>query len=150
MKDSRVYVLDASVYAPLIVVKGSELLELIKNNSIAVLDLTVYETCNVFWKEHVKLHRITREEALKTCRVAKKLALRAQLYSIGDLDAERVMEIAVNSNITFYDASYVALAERLGAVVASEDRDILRAAPDYGLETARLTDLLRLFPHTRG
>lgn len=136
------YVVDASVYTPLIATCGRGLLDAIKEAGFILLDLTLYETCNAFWKEHMKLHRITREEAVRACIASNVLARYAKLYRVTDLDAEDVISIAVENNITFYDAAYVALAKMLGTPVASEDSDILASAPRYGVKVVRLNKFM--------
>ena len=117
---------------------------MLKELRAAILDLTVYEVCNVFWKECVKLHRIDREEAELACSISRELSRYLTLYRVSDLDLEHVMEIAIENSITFYDASYIALAQKLRASIASEDSDILRVAPRYSISTARLDQLLEL------
>ncbi len=142
-------VVDASVYAPLIATCGRALLDTVKQLRFVVLDLTIYEVCNVFWKEHRKLNRIGREEAVQACRAAKSLTRYMRVYSIGDLCVGDVMKIAIENNITFYDASYIALARVLQARLASEDKDILNVAPSYGVEVVRLRELLNRFTGSR-
>ena len=44
----NVYVVDASVYAPLVVLFGRGLIEALRKTRIAILDLTVYESCNAY------------------------------------------------------------------------------------------------------
>jgi len=108
----------------------------------AILDLTVYEACNAFWKEYTKFHRINENEASIACKVSKALSRYTMLYRITDLDVEETMRIAVENNITFYDASYIALACKLKSPIASEDSDIIAVAPKYDIEVIRLNQLL--------
>jgi hypothetical protein len=42
------YILDASVYVPLIATIGTCLLKITKEINFIILDLTIYETCNAF------------------------------------------------------------------------------------------------------
>lgn len=123
---------------------GKALLRVLKNTGAAILDLTLYEVCNAFWKECAKLGRIDREEAELACRVSKELSKYLTLYRVSDLDLEHVMEIAIENNVSFYDSSYIALAQKLRASIASEDSDILRVAPRYRIEVGRLSQLLEL------
>ena len=46
------YVVDACVYAPLIVVCGRDLVKAMRELEFILLDLTAYEVCNAFWKEY--------------------------------------------------------------------------------------------------
>jgi predicted nucleic acid-binding protein len=52
--------------------------------------------------------------------------------------------IAIDNNITVYDATYIALAQSIRAAVATEDSDIIRVAPRYGITTLRLEDIFKL------
>ncbi len=142
-------VVDASVYAPLIATCGRALINVVKQLGFVVLDLTIYEVCNAFWKEHRKLNRISREEAVQACTAAKSLTRYMRVYSIGDLGVGDAMKIAIENNITFYDASYIALALGLRARLASEDKDILSVAPRYGIGVVRLRELLNCVTGSR-
>lgn len=135
------YVIDASVYVPLVLSFGRGLVKAFKKTKIALLDLTVYEACNAFWKGHAKLNIMSRDEALAACTAAKMLAKHAILYRVGDLNVEETMKIAIENNITFYDASYISLATSLKAPLASEDEDILNVAPKYGVRIIRLEEI---------
>ena len=138
------YVIDASVYAPLIVVCGKDLVRTVRELEFILLDLTVYEVCNAFWKEYRKLHKISEDEAIQACIISKALTQYAKLYRIADLDVGEIMRIAVENNITFYDSSYIALARKLEAPVASEDKDIITLAPKYNIKIIRLHELMNL------
>ncbi len=135
-------VVDANVYAPLIVALHKRFLEVAQRYSFAILDLTIYETCNAFWKEHVKLRRISFEEAVKACLAAKMLTKWLKVYRFEDLDFEMIARIALENNITVYDASYIALAITLKTQIASEDKDIVSVAPKYKVSVVRLYELL--------
>ncbi len=139
-----IYVVDSSVYAPLVALYGRNLIKAMKKVKIVILDLTVYESCNAFWKECVKLHRISDEEAIKACEACKALSKYVNVYKIIDLDARNIIEIAISNNITFYDSSYIALAQKLKASIVSEDKDIIDIAPKYSLEVIRLHEFLRI------
>ncbi len=142
------YIIDASVYAPLIITYGKDLIEKLRKIKSIILDLTLYEVCNVFWKEHTKLHKISEEEAIIACKAAKALSRYVTLYSVADLDTAEAMKIAIENNITFYDASYIALAHKLKTSIASEDHDILTVAPRYNIRVIRLNELINMLEQT--
>jgi len=142
------YIIDASAYAPLIVIYGKDLIEKLRKIEFVILDLTIYESCNAFWKEHAKLHRISRDEALIACRAVKALTRYVTLYRVIDLNVEEVMGIAIENNITFYDSSYIALALKLKSPIISEDRDIIAVAPKYGVKVIRLNQIIDTFKQT--
>jgi predicted nucleic acid-binding protein len=135
--------IDASIYAPLIVACGEVFIEAAKRFRFSALNLIVYEVCNAFWKEHTKFKKIERNEAVKACKAAKAATKHMKLYSVESLDATKAIEIALDNNITFYDSAYIALALKTGARMASEDKDIIRVAPRYGVKIVRLQELLR-------
>ena len=138
------YVLDASVYAPLILQYGAKLIKRLREMKITTLDLAIYEACNVFWKQHTKAHKIDRNEAIVACKVSKALTRYIILYKITDLDIEEAVKIAIDNNITFYDASYIALAKKLNTPIATEDKDIKSAAPNYNIKVLNLQQLINI------
>ena len=138
------YVLDASVYVPLITVVGAPLLEAALRLDLVILDLTIYEACNAFWKACMKLRKMSKEEAIKACRVAKLLADRLKTYRYEDLDFDKMIAMAIEDDVTVYDAAYVVLASMLRAPLASEDGDIKRIAPKYGVEVVGFDELLKM------
>ena len=140
----NVYVVDASVYAPLVVLFGRGLIEALRKTRIVILDLTVYESCNAYWKECVKFHRMHENEALIACRASKMLIQYINLHKITDLDVDEIMKIAIENNITFYDASYILLARELKAPIVSEDNDIVNIAPKYSIKVYGLKHLLNV------
>ena len=138
------YVIDTSVYVPLMIILGSEMRRAMIKHEFHILDLTLYEACNAFWKECTKLHRIDKEMAFKSCELAVKLSRYAKVHKLEEVGAEEVMSIAVSEGITVYDASYIALAKKLEAPIVSEDKDILKVAPKYGIKAYDLNGFIKL------
>ncbi len=54
------------------------------------------------------------------------------------------MDIALSNNITFYDASYIALARQLKIPITSNDKDILDHAPKYNIQAYSLDQFLKI------
>ena len=137
-------VLDASVFLPLLLNLGRRFKELSERLSLHVLDLTVYEVCNGLWKESSKLKRIDARTASELCYYSKEVANRcSEVHPISELDVRKVIEIALESGLTFYDSSYLELAKELGAALATEDRELSRVAPEYGVEVLNLNEILK-------
>jgi predicted nucleic acid-binding protein len=97
------YLLDASALYPLIL-RLKENLMLYKDR-FAILDLTVYEVGNTVWKEYRK-GRIG-DPAL-VIEMFKEVMEGMKKLDIGEEILE-AFDIAVKSNITFCDASYIRL-----------------------------------------
>ncbi len=134
-------VVDASVLAPLILLSGRQLLSKLRRHRVAMLDLTVYEACNAYWKACLKLKSISEENALKASTATLIAARACEIHRFDELDLKEVERIALNTGTTFYDASYLVLAKTLKAKLATEDRDLLKEAPRHGVDTLRLEEL---------
>lgn len=73
-------------------------------------------------------------------RVAKALSVLRELcgepLDLTPADQDLAAELAFDHGITFYDASYVAIARRFGREVLSADADLLRPGLAANLKTA--------------
>ncbi len=87
--------------------------------------LLFYELANVF-------ARLVRQQTISLESGIAGLESATGLVRLHDQDppAARVLEIASKLAVSAYDASYLAAAEALGAPLVTEDRLLLRAAPD--------------------
>lgn len=135
-------VLDASVYAPLIIALRERFPDIARRHGFVILDLTIYEVCNAIWKGYIKLNKISFNEAVNACIAVRTLIRWLEVYKFEDLDFKKVIEIALESSITVYDAAYIALAIVLRTRIASEDEDIIKTAPKYSVDVVRLHELL--------
>jgi predicted nucleic acid-binding protein len=90
---------------------------------LAILHLTVYEVGNALWKE-ARAGRLPWQEAAGALsRVLSSLKV------LDDPPLEKVLEVAVERDLTFYDASYAYVAETLGLSLVTQDRELLRKSP---------------------
>ena len=135
-------VVDASVLAPLIFVKGKDLLWLAKNYNFNVLDLTIYEVCNAFWKESTLLGRISPENAVEACSLIHSLLRYMKMWSVTDLDLTDIQRIAIENRLAFYDSSYIYLARNLNSPLATEDTEMAKIAENLGITVYRLSHFL--------
>jgi len=90
---------------------------------LAILHLTVYEVGNALWKEARAGRLPWRETAGALSRVLSSLKV------LDDPPLEKVLEVAVERDLTFYDASYAYVAETLGLSLVTQDRELLRKSP---------------------
>jgi predicted nucleic acid-binding protein len=90
---------------------------------LAILHLTVYEVGNALWKEARAGRLPWREAAGALSRVL------SSLKTLDDPPLEKVLEVAVERGLTFYDASYAYVAETLGLSLVTQDRELLRKSP---------------------
>ena len=92
------------------------------------------EVANVIWKAH-RRKRISDVDLLRIGQIASDLA---NVVVIGDeLPPGRLATEAVRTGLTAYDASYLLLAQRLGASLLARDGKLTEAAVEGGVELLR-------------
>ena len=74
---------------------------------ITVLDLSVYEVSNALWKAVKLLKNIDREEASLIHKTLLVFLRYCAMLRLEDLDHDRIMEIALEKRLTYYDAPYL-------------------------------------------
>ncbi len=112
------YLVDASALYPLILKLREKLL--LYADKLAVLDLTTYEVGNVLWKEYKKGKIKNLEIPAALFQTALSALDKLRVDNIGE-----VLKTAVTKNLTFYDASYIYIAEKLNVKLVTEDREML-------------------------
>jgi len=127
------FLLDSSVITPLMLDLGERLLDLSADKELYSIDLTFYEVGNSLWKLTLLLRSINLKDAMEILDVLKSLVLRKAITLIrfDDLDAPRIIKLAVDEGLTFYDASYIVAGEKLNATLATEDEELRRKAEKY-------------------
>jgi len=127
------HLLDASALIPIVTRRGKHLLIEASRENIATTDLAIYEACNSLWKLATLLKIISLEDALNVAAVLKDLSANKiiQTVTFDKLDFSRILERACKEQLTFYDASYIAAAESMKAVLVTEDEKLRRAASKY-------------------
>ncbi|MFB6099862.1 MAG: type II toxin-antitoxin system VapC family toxin [Candidatus Nanohalobium sp.] len=103
-----------------------------------ILDLTFYETGNVFWKMHNLQNRIEKEELAELIKLIDRLE--KEMEAIRP-DREKVMKIASKHEITLYDASYLTTAKEAGEKLATEDSELAEVAEEEGVEITDTEEL---------
>ncbi len=86
----------------------------------AVSSLTEYEIGNVLWEEG-KLKKIEFKEAAQIFSETLSELKKISIDGVGD-----VLAIALERNLTFYDASYAYISEKQGLMLITEDTDLLK------------------------
>ncbi len=116
-------VIDSGVFASVIV--KDEFYEDCKKYMLtkkSTLDLAFAEAGNVIWK-HVKMGRIKPEDAIKRAEVLKRLVNTSKIYKAEDFLIDAI-KLAVEYNLTIYDALFVALAIKLNDKLTTTDRKL--------------------------
>lgn len=128
------YVLDASVLAALYVddraTEQSEVaLARVEADELHAPDFVMLEVANVLWKR-VRREELHAEDAMTA--IADLSAASIQFHPIGSLVAQS-LALALSHGFTAYDATYVALATRVGGIVLTNDGGMRQRGIEAGL-----------------
>jgi len=128
------YVLDASVLAALYVddpatEQSEAALARVEGDELHAPDFVVLEVANVLWKR-VRREELHAEDAMAA--IADLSAASIQFHPIGGLVAQS-LGLALAHGFTAYDATYVALATRVGGIVMTNDGGMRQRGIEAGL-----------------
>ena len=110
------YLLDTSALYP-ILLSGVP----INAEECAISSLTKYEIGNVLWRETKHGRMKNPHLAATTFSKAIETLTKLDFYSIDD-----VLAVAIETNLTFYDASYAFIAEKENLKLVTQDTDLLK------------------------
>jgi len=119
MKDNN-FLFDASALYKLLTVY-KDYTDKIAYNYIYILDLTFYEIGNAIWKDYYIFKRINN--LIETSEVIYEIL--KELNVIENLSFIEIIKIAIEKNLTYYDASYVYASKNFGLILVSEDKDLI-------------------------
>ena len=124
------YLLDASALLPLVTKLGRNLIARAVRDWVATTDLAIYEACNSLWKLSSLLGSLSLKEGMETLNVIRELTETDTIHLIGqsDLDLAATLTFTSEQKLTFYDASYVIIAEDHEATLVTQDEDLNKAA----------------------
>jgi predicted nucleic acid-binding protein len=125
--------LDASALLPLVTKRGKQLIIEASREDLVTTDLAIYEACNSLWKLSTLLNSISIEDAVDIANTIKDLTVRGviKLIKFTKLDFSNTLKIANKEGLTFYDASYIAVAESLEAILVTEDEKLKKIANKF-------------------
>ena len=101
------------------------------------LDLAFYEIGNSMLKE-LRRKLITPESFARALNVLGLIGETMVVRKFGELDARRVNDLAQSVGLTFYDASYLTLADMSKETLATNDRELSEAARRLGVRTVAI------------
>jgi len=103
------------------------------------LDLAHYELGNVVWKE-VTRNKISESEGAKLTKFIMKVISLMEILKIG-IKSE-VLKVAVNNNLSYYDASYLYASISMKDTLITEDKKLLEKAIECGVGAGRFEEFL--------
>ena len=101
------------------------------------LDLAFYEIGNSMLKE-LRRELITPQSFARALNVLGLIGETMVVRKFGELDARRVTDLAQSIGFTFYDASYLTLADMSKETLATNDRELSEAARRLGVRTVAI------------
>jgi predicted nucleic acid-binding protein len=128
------YVLDASVLAALYVEdpateQSEAALARIEGNGLHAPDFVMLEVANVLWKR-VRREELRAQDAMTA--IEDLSAASIEFRPIGSFVAQS-LALALSHGFTAYDATYVALATRVGGIVITNDGGMRQRGIEAGL-----------------
>jgi predicted nucleic acid-binding protein len=127
------YLLDASSLVPLVTGRGKQLIVEASRENLFTTDLAIYEACNSLWKLATLLKSVSLEDTVDVADTLKDLTMRnvIQLINFTKLDFPHTLKRAYTEHLTFYDASYIAIAENTEAMLVTEDEKLQNVASKF-------------------
>ena len=126
------YVFDASSLLILARDLGEKAVDIVRRGITA--DLAIYEIGNALWKECTLLKRLSHEEALKALEFMAALLDIMETVDIRNLIND-VLRNASELNITYYDSTYLTIAEKTDGILVTDDERLSKASVKRGIKT---------------
>ena len=107
------------------------------------IPLVNYEVGNAVWKECFLLKRMDKDEALRLLRIILTIVGKMNIVRLEDNEelVTQALTIAGVLNVTYYDASYLATAQKLGKSFVTEDEKLRKVAERMGIKTTNISRL---------
>jgi len=139
------YLLDASALLPLATRRGRQLITDATKQTLLTTDLAVYEACSALWKLATLLRTITPKDATSAITLVEEITAKNLIRPTNyeELDLQSTLQKACSQKITFYDASYLTVAEQTEATLVTEDEK-LRKASAKSVRTIRYSEFEHL------
>ena len=96
------------------------------------LNLALAEVSNAIWKHSVLYGRISKEQANKMFKALEKLR-EVVIFEPFEKYLGNAVKIAIDKNITVYDALYIAQAKEIGKLLTSDEKQ-RRIAEEIGID----------------
>ncbi|MHA1859793.1 MAG: type II toxin-antitoxin system VapC family toxin [Candidatus Asgardarchaeia archaeon] len=126
------YLLDSSAIAIILIEKREDAFNLLRGRG--TISLAYYELCNILWKETFLLKLVDTQVALKTAEYLAYILSEMHVENLpSPKDLYELMEVALETGLTAYDASYLYAAEKLSATLVTEDNKLSEAAKKRGV-----------------
>jgi predicted nucleic acid-binding protein len=106
-----------------------------------ILDLTYYEVGNAIWKKSALTKFLTPEDSKTLEKVAQTILMKTDRITIEAAVFQKILEIAKNEKLSFYDSSYIYFAKEKNLKLITEDKQLKAKAQKY-IDVQTITTLL--------
>ena len=130
------YLFDASSFINAVKLKNIDVL--VDNY---VVDLTIYEVFNALWKEFRFIKILIKEKVYELAKTYVNLLDLMKIIHIYPNDVAKILDIALATGLTVYDASYIHTARKHKLVLVTEDQKLKRIARKY-IDVYSLNDIV--------
>jgi predicted nucleic acid-binding protein len=138
---AEAYLFDASALVDLVLGLGPPSVRINAVFDEHLLDLTPYEAGNALWKIRFANDAITDRDLDDALDVLERLSREVSFEDATGSELRPTMAMARKTGCTFYDASYLTIADREDLTLVSEDGPQRNAAQDAGISVRTLSDL---------
>lgn len=119
MANQRLF--DASALVDVILGEGGKALNIGVVFDETLLDLTMYEASNALWKIAVAQDLLSDDELQEAVDILERLNHEVRVERAAETELQQTMRVARRDGLSFYDASYLTVAERDGLSLVTED-----------------------------
>ncbi len=115
---------------------ASSIVNLVKKGKVkpfingVTIDLALYESLNAIWKEHKLLKRIDKDIAFQFIDIISDVFKVLTVIPIKGLE-EEIFNLALEENLTIYDASYLYIAIKNKYTLVTDDQKLMSIASNY-------------------
>jgi len=115
---------------------ASSIINLVKKGIVklfeegATIDLALYESINVIWKEHILLKKIDEDTACKFITIITRVFDILEILSIKGSE-EEIFRTALNEGLNIYDSSYIYTALKNELPLVTDDIKLKTTALKY-------------------
>lgn len=140
MANQRLF--DASALVDVILGEGGKDLSIAIVFNEILLDLTMYEASNALWKIAVAQDLLSDDELQEAVDILERLNHEMQVERAAETELQQTMRVARRDGLSFYDASYLTIAERDGLSLVTEDGALRDAAIRQGVTVEAVKELV--------
>lgn len=140
MANQRLF--DASALVDVILGEGGKALNIGVVFNETLLDLTMYEASNALWKIAVAQDLLSDDELQEAVDILERLNHEVRIERAAETELQQTMRVARRDGLSFYDASYLTVAERDGLSLVTEDGALRDAAIRQGVMVEAVNELV--------